>query len=180
MRTIIISISGLAIFASCAKETCDDGILNQDETAIDCGGSCTACETCTDGILNQDEVAVDCGGVCSSCPIEFPATGTYGQNLLSTEDTIYISPGMYSLRVVVPDGSTFKTTFKQFIGGGWGISDGAGWIVSDYVAGAQTFEAISATCDYQFNLDECTGYTFQVWYYENSASVTQVRYIVVG
>jgi hypothetical protein len=46
-------------------ETCEDGILNQDETGIDCGGSCPPCETCSDGVKNQDETDVDCGG--SSC-----------------------------------------------------------------------------------------------------------------
>ena len=76
-------------------ETCTDGILNGDETDVDCGGvlcpscpvpGCTdpnahnydpnatvddgSCETCTDGILNGDETDVDCGGVlCPSCPV---------------------------------------------------------------------------------------------------------------
>ena len=47
--------------------TCDDGILNGDETGIDCGGSCVACATCDDGILNGDETGVDCGGSCAAC-----------------------------------------------------------------------------------------------------------------
>ena len=47
--------------------TCDDGILNGDETGIDCGGSCAACATCDDGILNGDETGVDCGGSCAAC-----------------------------------------------------------------------------------------------------------------
>lgn len=54
-------------------ETCSDGIQNQDETGIDCGGTkCSACsvtvETCSDGIKNQDETGIDCGGAtCSPC-----------------------------------------------------------------------------------------------------------------
>jgi hypothetical protein len=49
---------------------CSDGIQNEDETGIDCGGSCTPCstntvETCSDGIQNEDETGIDCGG--SSC-----------------------------------------------------------------------------------------------------------------
>lgn len=70
---------------------CANGIKDQDETDVDCGGTkCTGCAefkacnvdtdcatgsycaqhikclkpTCTDTINNQDEVAVDCGGVC--------------------------------------------------------------------------------------------------------------------
>jgi hypothetical protein len=45
-------------------ETCSDGIQNQNETGIDCGGICTPCPTCSDGIQNQDETGIDCGGVC--------------------------------------------------------------------------------------------------------------------
>ncbi|CAF4015699.1 unnamed protein product, partial [Adineta steineri] len=69
--------------------TCTDGIMNDDETDIDCGGSCSKCTvgqkctltndcanvqcindicaipTCTDGIKNQDETDLDCGG--STC-----------------------------------------------------------------------------------------------------------------
>jgi len=48
--------------------TCFDGIHNQDETGIDCGGSCTqSCPTCIDGISNQNEEGVDCGGPCQAC-----------------------------------------------------------------------------------------------------------------
>ena len=53
-------------------ESCSDGIQNQDETGIDCGGStCSACSVspaCSDGIQNQDETGIDCGGsTCSAC-----------------------------------------------------------------------------------------------------------------
>jgi hypothetical protein len=46
--------------------------LNQDETAIDCGGRCAACDagpvaTCSDGVTNQGETGVDCGGTCPAC-----------------------------------------------------------------------------------------------------------------
>jgi hypothetical protein len=48
--------------------TCSDGIQNQGETGIDCGGPCTPCATCNDGIQNQGESGVDCGGPCGACP----------------------------------------------------------------------------------------------------------------
>ena len=47
--------------------TCSDGIQNQDETSIDCGGVCGACQSCTDGVKNGTETGVDCGGGCSTC-----------------------------------------------------------------------------------------------------------------
>ncbi len=51
-------------------ETCDDGVQNQDETGVDCGGTiCPVCPTCFDGIQNQDETDIDCGGaICAACP----------------------------------------------------------------------------------------------------------------
>ena len=48
--------------------TCDDGVLNQDETSIDQGGVCGTTPTCEDGILNQDETSIDQGGVCDTTP----------------------------------------------------------------------------------------------------------------
>ena len=54
-----------------ATATCTDGILNGDETGIDCGGpDCPTCPpTCTDGIENGTETGIDCGGTCpNACP----------------------------------------------------------------------------------------------------------------
>ncbi len=61
--------------------TCFDGIQNQGEEGIDCGGPCPPCPTCDDGIKNchkiiqQDgswievcEEGIDCGGPCPPCP----------------------------------------------------------------------------------------------------------------
>jgi len=50
--------------------SCDDGIQNQGEEDIDCGGPCSSCgeqETCSDGVQNQGETGVDCGGPCDAC-----------------------------------------------------------------------------------------------------------------
>ncbi|NJL43702.1 MAG: hypothetical protein HC945_00005 [Nitrosarchaeum sp.] len=48
--------------------TCDDGVWNQGEEALDCGGPCPPCPTCTDGIQNGLETGTDCGGTCDPCP----------------------------------------------------------------------------------------------------------------
>eukprot|EP00494_Astrolonche_serrata_P026639 UN26901 len=60
-------------------ETCTDGIQNQNEAGVDCGGVCPACETCTDGIQNQNETGVDCGGVCPTA-CESCTDGIQNQN----------------------------------------------------------------------------------------------------
>ncbi len=53
---------------STSAATCSDGIQNQGEAGVDCGGPCTACASCNDGVQNQGETGVDCGGPCSACP----------------------------------------------------------------------------------------------------------------
>lgn len=79
----------------CAADACSDGILNGDETDVDCGGSCEACtpgrtcaggsdcqsgvchvsnlvcaaDSCGSGLRDGDESDVDCGGSCAAnCP----------------------------------------------------------------------------------------------------------------
>jgi hypothetical protein len=72
--------------------SCTDGLQNQGETGVDCGGPCPACAaicgdglcngtescsvcaqdcgacpSCSDGIQNQGETGVDCGGPCAPC-----------------------------------------------------------------------------------------------------------------
>ncbi len=62
--------------------TCNDGIKNQGETGVDCGGPCPSCTnepTCDDGIMNGDETGVDCGGSCpNSCGSTGGSCGEFG------------------------------------------------------------------------------------------------------
>lgn len=54
----------------CNCPTCHDGIKNQSEQGVDCGGPCPACSTppsCSDHIRNQGEQQTDCGGPCPPC-----------------------------------------------------------------------------------------------------------------
>ena len=61
--------------------TCSDGIMNGNETGVDCGGpDCPACPTCNDGIMNGDETGVDCGG--SDCA---PCVTVCGENTTDVE-----------------------------------------------------------------------------------------------
>ncbi len=48
---------------------CFDGILNNNEQLIDCGGPCEECDHCIDGIFQPDlgETWLDCGGECGAC-----------------------------------------------------------------------------------------------------------------
>jgi hypothetical protein len=83
------------VAGSCQPATCSDGLANQAESAVDCGGPCPAscalgeactrsedcasglhcsearrctAPSCRDSVQNGDEVFVDCGGTCPGCP----------------------------------------------------------------------------------------------------------------
>ncbi|MGM5480730.1 MAG: fibronectin type III domain-containing protein [Nanobdellota archaeon] len=77
--------SGGGFVSSDPQPSCSDGILNQNESGIDCGGECEPCPTmttsssseseepepsCSDSILNQGELGVDCGGPCPPCQVD--------------------------------------------------------------------------------------------------------------
>jgi hypothetical protein len=79
---------------------CSDGVKNQNETGVDCGGPCSACvvpANCSDGVKNQNETGIDCGGPCPACvPAGSCATGEYlfnGVCLLNVSgQTFFVSP----------------------------------------------------------------------------------------
>ncbi len=62
----LVIVAGVAVIGT-GGGTCYDGILNQGEDDIDCGGPCADCATCDDGVRNQGETGVDCGGPCDDC-----------------------------------------------------------------------------------------------------------------
>jgi len=93
--------------------TCSDGILNQDEITIDCGGKCLTCPSCNDGLLNQGETDVDCGGPCGKCPIVYPEASLYGINLLSAKvSTVSISENC-SFMASIPEKNSLKVILKN-------------------------------------------------------------------
>jgi hypothetical protein len=49
---------------------CVNGVFEPElgEISIDCGGECPACPPCANGILDAGETGIDCGGTCESCP----------------------------------------------------------------------------------------------------------------
>jgi len=90
--------------------TCNDGVLNQGETALDCGGpNCQPCQStdgsCSDGIMNGDETAVDFGGSCAqiinvsgeiSANTTWEAANIYvlaGKVVVGKDVTLTIEPG---------------------------------------------------------------------------------------
>ncbi len=123
--------------------TCSDGIQNQGETGIDCGGPCTPCPvgpTCNDGIQNQGETGIDCGGPCAPCP-------TVGCNV-----SVSSSNGMVTIT-----GLTSAENAKLFdtnIDGVWGCNPWNGTpcsnseTVTGLVTGATYFLSVqSDECD---------------------------------
>jgi len=72
--------------------------------------------SCTDGIQNQDETGIDCGGVCASCnESDVHLTGSIATQTL-TNDRIYI----LDQKVVVEDGVTLTIEAGTIIKGSTG------------------------------------------------------------
>lgn len=106
--------------------TCSDGILNQGETGIDCGGPCPSCPTCSDGIQNQGEYGIDCGGPCPSCPVGNSTVllGSYfetgmdgwidGGPDVSRENSSNSYEGLYSIRLADNSGAQSAMTSPVF------------------------------------------------------------------
>lgn len=109
----IIAMTALLV-ASCSNDdeppvaepiaTCNDGIRNQGEKEIDCGGpNCqpctTAVATCNDGIQNGDETGIDIGGSCSDI---ITVSGLISEDTTWTAKNIYLLAG----KVVVGVGKT--------------------------------------------------------------------------
>ncbi len=75
---VFIASFGMSFFlASCLNDdnkippNCYDGILNNGEEGIDCGGPCEKeCDHCINGVwdFHKGETWRDCGGPCSACP----------------------------------------------------------------------------------------------------------------
>jgi hypothetical protein len=101
--------------------TCYDKIKNQDETDIDCGGSCPACPvnkteilpTCSDGIRNQDETGIDCGGdicpVCSQITQPTPFAAVEESNVLKLLLIIILALAALSVTYII-----FRKEIKTF------------------------------------------------------------------
>ncbi len=110
----LLALATCLVMVSCSKEedgdttvaSCTDGILNQNETAIDCGGVCTACATCTDGIQNQGETGVDCGGPCTACANCVTCVSTIqGSNDLRYCESDFQSEADYNAAVIAAENS---------------------------------------------------------------------------
>jgi hypothetical protein len=122
--------------------SCSDGIQNQGETGIDCGGPCPACPTCNDGIQNQGETGVDCGGPCPACP---PPPG-----------------GEVTLMA-----SYFETGWDNWVDGGADatrVSSTNSWEGSYSIRLADNSTTQSAMTSPGFNLSDATGFEIEFYF----------------
>ena len=153
-------------------ESCFDGILNQNETGIDCGGVCEInfglvcppAETCFDGIMNQDETGVDFGGVCGTGnPVTPPPDpGTFIDDNTDGIDDITGLTGTGSVPIAVPgtgDSSTYDTSLpgdvSEFGETDWGT------LITDFVS--QNPLVLLATNSSINTSNESCLLTFSLW-----------------
>lgn len=134
--------------------------------------------TCTDGIQNQDEVYVDCGGSCTACPIEYPTTGPIGQNLLyGEEDTLELIASNYSFKATVAPGSSLEIVSHNVAGDPFLYGLNEGWNITNATEGLSFKVASHGTAELIINLSSTSG-TALIEYFENGSSVTKQKVIV--
>lgn len=103
LASLVFTVTSCDDETNASGASCFNGILDGDETAVDCGGSCVPCATCDDGIKNGDETGVDCGGSnCEPCTGVVTISGELLANDTWTANNIYVLAG----KVVVSDGIT--------------------------------------------------------------------------
>jgi hypothetical protein len=159
------------------KGTCSDGILNQNETAIDCGGVCSKCPTCTDGIQNQGETGIDCGGPCGNCKILYPDSGLFGRNLLKlSNDTITIKANTWfsALAILGPQTAIrVRVSNPQGIGINWWFSTSLGnWYFTGIDANTQELKASNSLSfkDVEFGFQTTNNGVVRFEIFENNST----------
>ena len=152
---------------------CFDGIQNQDETGIDCGGVCElnfglACyvpppETCSDGIMNQDETGIDFGGVCGTGTpvVTTPDPATFIDNNTDGIDDVTGLTGTGSIPIATPGGASASTYDTSLPGDVSEIGE-TDWstLITDFIslnplvalAQGTTIDLVDSTCRLDFTL----------------------------
>jgi hypothetical protein len=154
MKTILLLTLPFLFLTSCKKETCEDGIKNQDETDI------------------------DCGGVCSLCPITYPDNGHYGVNILDVSTTTFYLAPEYSLHAQLPAETSirieFTNTSSNILSEIWWLqpSSNVNLIVSNYneSTGVQTFESVAGALEIDLRMSFSGSGTATIEVYENDAT----------
>lgn len=140
--------------------------------------------SCNDGIKNQDEVEIDCGGTCKPCAIKYPESGAFGNNLLFGTDTLWSAGTGNSFAATVPVGSSLKIEFTLISGAPWMYQTGNnnGWNISNYSNGQQTFTVLNpGATDLNIIKSPFGGNSvILVKYFENSNTETRRKIILFG
>jgi len=136
--------------------------------------------TCNDGILNQDEVGIDCGGSCFACSIEYPYANSLGPNLLHGNDTLTIETSENSFHAIVPEGSSLEVELQLINGIPWfiDVSTIEDWTFDDYENGTQRFTASGIEPSLEMTFDDSGSSEILVKYFENGNVLTKSKSLV--
>lgn len=122
-----------------AGDLCTNGLKDNGETAVDCGGECTpcetgcmhmnahnynpeaivsdsSCETCSDGILNGDESSIDCGGtICEPCSSNCPEDNYNTTDEITTDMQVSVNESIQSSHKVHSNLSVEFTAGQEIV-----------------------------------------------------------------
>ena len=137
-------------------------------------------ETCSDGIKNQDEIEIDCGGTCSVCNIQYTETSTHGTNILFGIDTLIITEENNSMSARVPIGSSLKIELTLINGSPWFYDLEQNWSISSFSSDKQTFSNLNhGFSELLFNYPlSSNGDTILLKYFENGNIETKRKILI--
>jgi hypothetical protein len=153
--TVDLGPSGLGT-GPAPSGNCNDGILNQDETGVDCGGSCVSgTETaCSDGMDNDKDCLVDISD--PDCPSGTPGTILNIEDL-APDNTAPNYGQDINLRVYADNGGMLLGTYNVGVAS---YSDASPGYVETASAGTKV--AVDSPGTYpagaSFNLKGCSGH----------------------
>ncbi|PCJ81690.1 MAG: hypothetical protein COA49_04050 [Bacteroidetes bacterium] len=137
-------------------------------------------ETCNDGLKNQDEVEIDCGGTCVACAIEYPEIGAYGTNILFGVDTLILNEENSSMRATILEGSSLKIELMLISGEVWFYENEQNCTVSSFYDNRQTFTNLNnGTLDIELhNANTLNIDTILIRYFENGNNETMRKVLI--
>ena len=103
-KIIVATIFSALLFVQCTNEDENGNIINL--------------ATCSDGVQNQDETDVDCGGVCDPCDVAIDFSGTFVQeDIMGRPGINTVFSGSDNVKnnfniSIVSDRASFQPTFE--------------------------------------------------------------------
>ncbi len=138
IKLVMVAICTSLLFVQCADDDDNGNVISQ--------------ETCDDGIMNGDESGVDCGGSCDPCGVnDLDFSGTYAQeDVMGRPGINTVFSGADDVKndfntTIVSDRAAFQPTFEATLEAYHDVYGDALGVDLDYEANILTLDAPTFT-----------------------------------